>query len=105
MRIKPGDQARKTGTAHAAGDKPARKRKALSRKLVDVRRLKVRMPHEAIVSGSLIVGNDEDDIGFGRWLGRIGSAKRPQRREQQGKDEQVFHGDTECPSPARMARR
>ena len=89
MWIETGDDGRQTRTTNARGHKSARKGEALRREPVEMRRLHLRMPHEAVITRTLIVRDDEDDV-----RPRVGGVKRTEWNEKQGDEEKErgFHG-------------
>lgn len=85
--IETGDQCHQRWAAQGGGYVAATEGGALGGEFVEVRRLDRRVPHEAVVGPRLVVGEDQDDVG---WL--VGSEQSA--AEEQGEDgfEKCLHG-------------
>ena len=77
VRVAPGDDAREARATQAGRDITVAKGEALAREAIEVRRLYLRVAHEAVVAPVLIVGDDHDDIG------RSGKRAETQRKKKQ----------------------
>ena len=84
MRVEPGQQGGQGGAAQAVGDVAVDKSGRAAGQIVDVRGPHQRIAHKAEVSVALIVGNDEQDVGWGgpEMAGRPQAECRQQKNGQ-----------------------
>ena len=86
MRIPPGEQRAERGTAHGRGDVALRETQRLRGEAVDVRRVGDLAAHEAVFVPRMVVGEEEDDVGF---VGGVGKTTEDAESEEKG--EELFH--------------
>ena len=89
VRVETGRKRHQSRTTEGSGDVSTLKKRTLGSELIEMRRLDVRVPHEAVVGITVIVGQDQHHVG---WLGfRRVKHDSAEQDGDQGFDKR-FHG-------------